>query len=99
MRYRSNPAFRRELEATPEFQAAFIGITTVVGAAIKAAALPYRHTGYFLRRIVVVGTRVELRDWGWHFSEFGSIHNPPQRNILRGVKASGLSYRDARNPL
>lgn len=99
MRFRPNPAFKAELQATPEFRAGFAGITTIVGASIRLAAEPYRNTGYFIRRIVVVGNRVEYRDWGWHFSEFGSIHNTPQRNALRGVKAAGLEYRDGRTPL
>lgn len=98
MRYRPNRAFEAEIQATPKFESAMLKATANARAAIQIAAQPYRHTGYFIRHITVRGTTIRLTDPFWHLSEFGSIHNPPQRNVLRGVRSIGLRYDDAHKP-
>jgi hypothetical protein len=93
-RYIPNPDFRRELEATAEFKKGQAVITSGVAAEIKAAAEPFRHTGYFISKIRARRNRVELRDSFTHLSEFGSVNNPPQANVRRGVTAAGLRFED-----
>jgi hypothetical protein len=98
MRYRPNRAFEAEIQATPKFHGAMVATAGAATAAIKIAAQPYRNTGYFIRHIERRGTTIRLTDPFWHLSEFGSIHNPPQRNVLRGIRAIGLRYDDAHKP-
>jgi hypothetical protein len=99
MRYRPEPGYRKALRAQPEFKAAMVFTTRYVAGVIRFMALPYRHTGYYIQRIEERGTTIRFRDWGWHFSEYGTVRNPPQRNAYRGVKASGLGWRDGREQL
>lgn len=98
MRYRHNRAFETEIQATPKFHGAMVRTAAEATAAIRIAAQPYRHTGYFIRHIEHRGTTVRMTDPFWHLSEFGSIRNPPQRNALRGVRSIGLRYDDAHKP-
>lgn len=99
MRFRYRRTFEAELRAEPEFKAHMVATTREVAAVIRFMALPYRHTGYFVQHIEERGTRIRFTDPFWHLSEFGSIHNPPQRNALRGVRAAGLRYEDGRTEL
>jgi hypothetical protein len=98
MRYRPDPDWEAGLRGQPQFQAAIGRITQEVGAAVRMAAEPSRNTGYFIRHIRVVGNTVRLEDWGWHFSEYGSRHNPPYAPARRGVRMAGLRFNDPRNP-
>lgn len=61
---------------------------------IRIAAESSRRTGYYIRRIVPVGSRVEVRDWAWHLVEWGSVNNPPYAPVRRGVIMSGLRFAD-----
>lgn len=99
MRYRPSPGYRKALQAQPEFKAAMVFTTRYVAGVIRFMALPYRHTGYYIQHIEERGTTIRFTDPFFHLSEWGSVNNPPQRNILRGVKASGLDYRDAHTEL
>lgn len=94
MRFRARKTFEREVRAEPEFKAHMVATTREVAAVIRFMALPYRHTGYYIQHIEERGTRVLFLDPFYHLSEYGSIHNPPQRNALRGVKAAGLRFED-----
>jgi hypothetical protein len=98
MRYRANPDWELSLRAQPEFKLAMGKATVEVAAAVRLAAEPSRHTGYFVRKIAVVGNRVEFRDPFWHLVEYGSIHNPAYAPARRGVRMAGLRFNDPRNP-
>lgn len=99
MAFRPNPAFRQELQTTPQYQAGFREITAGAAASVRAAAEPFRGTGYFIRHVKARGDRIVLGDPFWHLSEFGSIHNPPQGNVRRGLFAAGLRFEDHRAAL
>jgi hypothetical protein len=98
MRYRPDPDWEAGLRGQPQFQAAIGRITQEVGAAVRMAAEPSRHTGYFIRKITVIGNRVELRDPFWHLVEYGSRKNPAYAPARRGVRMAGLRFNDPRNP-
>lgn len=93
MRFRERKTFERELRQQPQYKAAMAERAEVLGHVIEAAA-PYK-TGYFVRRVRPRGNRVFLRDFAWHWVEFGSIHNPPYAPVRRSVRALGLRYEDA----
>ena len=93
-RFVPNPAFRQELEAQAEFQKGIAVVTGEVAASIKLAAEPFRHTGYFIRKIKTRRNAVLLQDNFTHLVEFGSVNNPPQGNARRGVNALGLRFQD-----
>lgn len=95
MRFRPNPRAEEGIRKQPVFRAAMAENAKTVAAVIRFVALPYRNTGYFIQHIEERGNRVLFLDPFWHLSEFGSVHNPPQRNALRGVRAAGLRYEDA----
>jgi hypothetical protein len=99
MRFRRNPAFHEEIEATPEFKKGEAKITVGVAESIQAAAEPFRDTGNYIGRVHARGTRVETERHFSHIIELGSVNNPPQRNILRGVTAAGLRFEDDRAAL
>lgn len=69
---------------------------TAAGLAVfvRIAAEPSRNTGYFIRRIVPIASRVHLHDNFWHLVEYGSVNNPPYAPARRGVIASGLTFVD-----
>lgn len=96
MRFEPNPAFRAELEATPEFQAGERQITLEVAKAIRAGA-PH-HTGAFERSVRARGRLVETTDAFWHLIEFGSINNPAYAPFRRGISAAGLRLDETRRP-
>ena len=93
-RFVPNASFRRELEAEPEFTKGMAVITGEVAASIKAAAEPFRKSGRTVRGINARGSRIHLEPHFGHLAELGSVNNPPQRNVLRGVKAAGLRFED-----
>lgn len=93
-RFVANPAFRRELQSTPEFRGGLAKITVEVAASIKAAALPFRDTGHYIDSVRPRGGRVYLERHFAHIIEFGSVNNPPQANVRRGVNATGLRFQD-----
>lgn len=97
MRFKPNPRAERGIRRQPEFVASMTERTRLVAATIRFVALPYRNTGYFIQHIEVRGTKILFLDPFYHLSEWGSVHNPPQRNALRGVRAAGLRYEDARS--
>jgi hypothetical protein len=94
MRFRPNPRAEQGIRRQPEFKADMAERTRLVAATIRFVALPFRNTGYFIQHIEVRGNRVLFQDVFWFLSEFGSVHNPPQRNALRGVRAAGLRFED-----
>lgn len=94
MRFRPNPRAEQGIRRQSEFKTEMAERTRLVAATIRFVALPYRNTGYFIQHIEVRGNRVLFQDPFWFLSEFGSIHNPPQRNALRGVRAAGLRFED-----
>ncbi len=94
-----NPAFRVEIQAEPPFRAGMGKITVGVAESIKVAAEPFRDTGNFIGRVGVRGTTVELEKHFTHIIELGSVNNPPQRSALRGARAAGLRFEDARAAL
>lgn len=94
-RFVLNPAFRRELETEPEFTKGMAVITGEVAASIKTAAEPFRKSGRTVRGINARGSRIHLEPHFGHLAELGSVNNPPQRNVLRGVKAAGLRFEDS----
>ncbi len=97
-RFEPNLHFRHELRSSAEFTTGMQRITVALTQQIKLAAEPFRNTGYFVSHVRVGRRRVLLRDPFAHISEFGSVNNPPQGNVRRGVKAAGLRFRDgARN--
>lgn len=96
MRFRPNPRAEQAIRRQPEFKGEMAEKTRLVAATIRFVALPYRNTGYFIQHIEVRGTTIRFEDSFWFLSEFGSVHNPPQRNALRGVRAAGLRYVDGR---
>ena len=96
MRYRPNPAFHSELEATPEFQAGERRIAVEVAKIVRAGAP--RHSGAYKRSIRARGRLVVTTDAFWHVIEFGSVNNPPYAPFRRGVRAAGLRLDDARRP-
>ncbi len=97
-RFVPNPDFRRELTAALPFRRGMGEITFKVADSIEVAALPYRDTGNFMRRIQPHykggNFYVETERSFSHILEFGSVNNSPQRNVLRGVRAAGLRYED-----
>lgn len=99
MRFRARRTFERELRGQPVFQAHLAAAAVNVAAEIQVAAQPYRHTGYYIRRVRVRRNRVVLLDPFWHLSEYGSINNPPQANARRGIRAAGLRFEDHRAAL
>lgn len=98
-RFVPNPAFKTEIQAEPPFGTGMRKITVGVADSIKVAAEPFRDTGNFIGRVGVRGTTVELERHFAHIIELGSIHNPPQRNALRGTRAAGLRFEDDRAAL
>jgi hypothetical protein len=96
--FRKNPAFEKQAQAQPEFQAGVSRVTAGLAEEIKIAALPFRHTGYFIKKVRAGGKRVLLRDPFAHLSEYGSINNPPQANARRAARTAGMRFDDQRNP-
>jgi hypothetical protein len=93
-RFIPNPGFRRELEAGPEFTSGMKRITVTVAEEIKLAAEPFRDTGHYIKSVKARKNRVHLEPHFAHLAEYGSVHNPPQANARRGVKAAGLRFAD-----
>jgi hypothetical protein len=94
-RFVRNRAFEREIGATPGFQKGLAQTTLRVADAIENAAQPFRDTGQYIRKVKARKTRVYLEPHFAHIAEFGSVNNPPQANVRRGVKAAGLRYEDS----
>lgn len=93
-RFVPNPAFRRELEAEPEFVNGVTFVTEEVAVSIQTAAEPFRHTGRTIRAMQTRPQRIYLEPHFGHLAELGSVNNPPQANVRRGVKAAGLRFAD-----
>ncbi len=102
-RFVPNPKFKAELKAARPFRRGMGFITFKVADAIEAAALEHRDSGNFMRRIEpqYKGGEfyVETERYFSHIIDLGSVNNPPQRNILRGVRAAGLRFEDDRAAL
>ncbi len=93
-RFVSNPGFKRELQAEPEFTQGMARETAVVADAIKTAARSFRDTGNYIDKVQSRGSRVHLEPHFAHIIELGSVNNPPQANVRRGVAASGHRFVD-----
>lgn len=93
-RFVPNPTFRRDLEREPEFVKGTAQITATVAESIKAAAEPFRDTGKYIRSMEQQGNRVYLEPHFAHIIELGSVNNPPQANVRRGVRTAGLRFED-----
>lgn len=104
-RFIPNPTFKQEMVGDPEFRRGMAQITARVAESIQAAAAPFRDTGAYMREIgpvpeTVAGQhRVALPRHIWHIVELGSVNNPPQANVRRGVRAAGLRFEDDRAAL
>ncbi len=99
VRFVKNPAFEEQHSQAPAFRKGMAAITVGVAESIKTAALPFRNTGAYIDQIGAVpvwlaggGHLVALPRHIWHVVELGSVNNPPQANVLRGVRAAGLRY-------
>ncbi len=93
-RFVRNPGFEAELRREPEFTQGMARETVVVADAIKAAARPFRDTGNYIDKVETRGTRVHLEPHFAHLIELGSVNNPPQANVRRGVTAAGHRFED-----
>lgn len=94
VRFRPQPGFRQQLEASPTARAVVEGIAQqLVKPAVEAIA-PRGKSGQYHESIVVVrdGDTVGVgsTDWAWHWVEFGSVNNPAYAPLRRGVRAAGL---------
>lgn len=99
VRFIANPAFKQEIQRTPEFEDGIEQTTVRVADAIQTAAQPFRDTGHFIRNVRVSKGRVYLEPHFAHLPEYGSVNNPPQANVRRGVAAAGLRFEDSRAAL
>lgn len=97
-RFRPEPIKKIALSVSrqPRYRRA-IGDEAERVASLVRAMSPVR-TGYYLRRVRAVGSRVHTYDVFWHLVEYGSIHNPPYAPLRRGVIASGLRFRPDPRP-
>lgn len=95
-RFVEHPGFERELQAAPEFTAFMDHATEATADEVRAIAESSRHTGYYLRRIRVVGRRIRVLDVFWHLIEYGSRNNPAYAPLRRGIRAAGLRFDDPR---
>lgn len=98
-RFVPNPAFKRQLQGEPRFRAGIDATAVLVAVAVEQAAQPFRDTGEYIRSIDTRGNKVLLERHVWHIVEYGSVNNPPQANVRRGVKAAGLRFEDSRTAL
>lgn len=102
-RFVANPDFQRELKSEPPYKRGVGAIAVRVEDAIELAALPFRDTGNYMKRVEARYINgeffVEVERHFGHLMEFGSINNAPQANIRRGVKAAGLRFEDDRAAL
>jgi hypothetical protein len=93
-RFVPNPAFRRELEAEPEFTKAMAEETVVIADAIKAAARRHRETGHYIREIESRESTIYLDPYFAHIIEYGTRRQSPQANVRLGVLAAGRRFVD-----
>lgn len=96
VRFVPNPGFTQEIQRTPEFEKGIGQTTLKVAEAIQTAAQPFRDTGRYIGQVKVRKGRVTLEPHFAHLSEWGSVNNPPQGNVRRGVAAAGLRFEDVR---
>jgi hypothetical protein len=96
VRFVKNPAFERELQATPQFAAFMDHATEATADEVRTIAESFRHTGYYLRRIRAIGRRIRVLDVFWHLVEYGSRNNSAYAPLRRGVRAAGLRLDDPR---
>jgi hypothetical protein len=92
-----NPNWKPEIQQERPFRQGMGKITVGVSESIKTAALPFRDTGNYIDRIGIrTGhpTHVELERHFAHIIELGSVNNPPQHNVRRGIRSAGLRYED-----
>lgn len=94
MRFRRNPEWEPGFRESAQFRKSMTVETRRVARFITIAAEPSRNTGYFIRRIVPIGSQVRLRDNFWHLVEYGSVNNPPYMPVRKGVIAAGLTFVD-----
>ncbi|MEA2689625.1 MAG: hypothetical protein QOD51_2232, partial [Candidatus Eremiobacteraeota bacterium] len=94
--FNARKTFEQELRGQPVFQTGLVERAAALAVFIRAAAEPARNTGYYIRRVVPVRNRVQIRDPFGHLSEYGSKNNPPYAPARRGVRASGLRFEDGR---
>jgi hypothetical protein len=94
MAFRRNPEWEPGFRKSAQFNKAMTVEARKLGRFIKIAAEPSRNTGYFIRRIVPIGSRVHLHDNFWHLVEYGSVNNPPYAPARRGVVMAGLRFVD-----
>lgn len=93
-RFVANRAFKAELQAEPEFQAGTARITVEVAESIKAAARVFKDTGHYIDAVQTRKNRVHLEPHFAHIIELGSVNNPPQANVRRGVNTLGMRFQD-----
>ena len=101
MRFQENPAFSREIQADPHYQAGMTRIAEEASAIVERLAhhiMPRDYTDMIkvLHRgpeIFIVNT-----NFGGHLDEFGSKNNPPYAPMRRGIRASGLRLDEANKP-
>lgn len=90
VRYVPNPAFTTEVQEQPQYEKGMGSITKGAAKAVRAAARPFRNTGYYERRVRAKGEAVVASDHFWHLSEFGSVNNAAYGPFRRGLRAAGI---------
>jgi hypothetical protein len=80
--------WEREIRAQPTFDTAMNARARTVAAAVRTVAP--EETGYYRRRIRVIGNSVVSTDPFGHLVEFGSVNNPAYAPLRRGTLAAGL---------
>lgn len=90
VRFEPGPRARweREIRAQPTFDTAMHLRARELATAVRAVAPD--ETGYYRRRIRVIGNSVVATDPFGHLVEFGSVNNPAYAPLRRGTLAVGL---------
>jgi hypothetical protein len=82
------PRWENEIRSQPSYDAGMKLRTRTVATAVRIAAP--EATGYYRRRIRVIGHSVVATDPFGHLVEYGSVNNPAYAPLRRGTLAAGL---------
>ena len=92
MKFKPNRNFERQMQESPGMRAELV--RNAEKAKRAAIASVNRDSGDYQQRfeIVATGDGVVLAntDFAAHIIEWGSVENPPQAPIRRGVRAAGM---------
>lgn len=93
---KSNPAYTEQLRATRAYQAALYGEAQNLAAGIRETA-PVA-TGAYRKSIKAIRTgaiiNVGTTDSAGHIIEWGSVQQPAQAPIRRGLRAMGARFTE-----